>query len=104
MNDETKTDEARKIARTVQGLCEFSMGKIEELEGVDKRDMDIATKTRLQKQLIDNIYKGLGMELSFKKLLIQAPDVARNRDIQIALGIEKPKERTTTDETKTDKE
>ena len=69
-----------KLRRTVQGLCDFAMDKIEELERDDNQELCIATRIRLHKRMLDSIYKGLAIDIAHKRLRITAPAVATSAE------------------------
>jgi len=72
------------IERTVDGMADFWIDKIEEL---DKRpDFDIEKKMKLAKAASQEVREMMRLNLSYKQLLMKSPDVARNTEIVLQLG------------------
>lgn len=71
------------IERNIQGVNDFLLDQVEK---IDSSELEIEKRVNLMTKLIAQVHKGVSLELAYKKMLIQAPDVTKNRDIVVPLG------------------
>lgn len=75
------------IERNINGVVDFCIAKVEEIDGRD--DMDIEKKSRMMLAFFKEVRGYMTANLAYKKLLITAPDVAKNAEIVLQVGTPK---------------
>lgn len=72
------------IEKNVNGIIDYCLQKVEEIDG--KADLNVETQAKLGLAYLNMVHKFVGQNLAYKKLMIQAPDVAKNTALVLALG------------------
>jgi hypothetical protein len=74
--------------RDITGVTNFLFDQLEE---VDKRsDMEFEKKLKNADVILRHIWKAANLNLAYKKMLLQAPDIAQNQDLVLKLVPHKP--------------
>ena len=72
------------IKRDLDGIVDFCM---EQVEKIDQRDdLDIEKRLKYQLSLLREVRGFAGMNLQFKRLVQQAPEIATNPNIVLQIG------------------
>lgn len=77
------------IERNVDGIVDYCIDKVEELD--ERDDLDIEKKVRYGLAYLKEARGYVGMNLAHKKLTMQAPEIAKNPAIVLPLGSTKPR-------------
>ncbi len=71
------------MERDITGVTNFLFDQLEE---VDKRtDMEFEKKIKNVDVLLRHIWKAANANLAYKKMLLQAPDIAQNQELVLKL-------------------
>ena len=71
------------IERTTQGYAGFFLDKMEEVDG---SDINIEKKVKLFGALGKEVRGAMSLDIQFRKLLMQSPEVARDKKATMAIG------------------
>ena len=72
------------IARNINGIVDFCITQVEELADTD--DISLDKKAKIALGYLREARSYALLNLQHKKLLISAPDVAKNTDIVLSIG------------------
>lgn len=72
------------IERNVNGLADYWLDQIEAIDS--QGDMDIEKKIKLAKAASQEIREMMRLNLTYKNLVLKAPDLARNPAVTMSLG------------------
>jgi len=75
------------IERNVNGVVDYCISKVEEIDARD--DMDVEKKAKICLAYLKQARDYTMANLQHKKLLITAPDVAKNPSIVLPVGTQK---------------
>jgi len=75
---------SKKIERSVDGVVDYCIDKVEQID--ERDDLDIEKKNRQVQGFLKEARAWATMNVGFKKLMIQAPDIAKNRAIMMPIG------------------
>jgi hypothetical protein len=75
---------SKKIERSVDGVVDYCIDKVEQID--ERDDLDIEKKNRQVQGFLKEARAWATMNVGFKKLMIQAPDIANNRAIMMPIG------------------
>jgi hypothetical protein len=73
-----------RIPRNANGIIDYCIAKVEQID--ERDDIDIEKKATLGLAYLKEARGFVGANLAYKKLMIQAPDVARNAGIVLPIG------------------
>jgi hypothetical protein len=74
----------KHIARNVNGMVDYCIDMVEEIDSRD--DIDIEKKAKLGLAYLKEARGFVTANLAYKKLTAQSPDVAKNPDIILPVG------------------
>ena len=77
------------IERNVNGIVDYCLEKVEEIDARD--DLDIEKKAKIGLSYLKEVRGFVSANLQFKKLMTQSPDVAKNPAIVLTVGTSRPK-------------
>ena len=72
------------IKRNVDGIVDYCLQKVEEIDSRD--DMDAEKKAKIGLAYLKEVRGFVGANLAYKKLMVTSPDVARNTAIVLPVG------------------
>lgn len=74
----------KKIDRNVNGIVDYCLSQVETIDARD--DIDLEKKAKIGLAYLKEVRGFVTANLGYKKLLIQAPDIARNNGIILPVG------------------
>ena len=78
------------IERNVNGIVDYCLEKVEEIDA--REDLDIDKKTKYGLAYLKELRGFASLNLGYKKLMLQAPELAKNSGIVLPIGSQpKPK-------------
>jgi hypothetical protein len=86
------------IARNTDGIIDYCLSKVEEIDSRD--DMDMEKKLGLGLKMLKEAREAAKLNMQYKVLMMKAPDVAKNSAIVLQLGSPQVREAETTAELK----
>ena len=78
------------IERNVNGIVDYCLSKVEEIDG--REDIDVEKKAKIGLAYLKEVRGFVASNLQYKKLMVAAPDIAKNPGIVLALGSEGAKD------------
>ena len=80
---------SKTIKRDVNGIVDYCLDQVEEIDG--REDLDIEKRVKYGLAYLKEIRGYMTLNLSYKKLLMQAPEIAKNAGIVLPIGTVEPK-------------
>lgn len=77
------------IKRDVNGIVDYCLDQVEEIDSRD--DLDIDKKVKYGLAYMKEVRGFVGLGLQHKKLMMQAPEIAKNTGIVLPIGSATPK-------------
>ena len=72
------------IKRNTDGILDFILDKVDDIDS--DTDIDIKTRVALIDKMMNHVWKAAHAAREHKKLMLRAPDIARNESIAVPLG------------------
>ena len=76
------------IKRDVNGIVDYLLTQVEAID--DREEIDIEKRVKYGLAYLKEARGYVGLNLQYKKLLMQAPDIARNTGIVLPVGSNAP--------------
>ena len=80
---------SKTIKRDVNGIVDYCLNQVEEIDG--REDLDIEKRVKYGLAYLKEVRGYVALNLGYKKLMMQAPEIAKNNGIVLPIGTSAPK-------------
>lgn len=78
-----KKNAVTHVERNIVGVTNYLFDQLEETE---RQEMEFTQKVATADLIIKNIWKGAALNLAYKRMMLQAPEIAKDQTIVLELG------------------
>ena len=91
---------SKGIKRDVNGIVDYCLDQVEEIDA--REDLDIEKRVKYGLAYLKEVRGYVALNLGYKKLMMQAPEIAKNAGIVLPIGTSAPKAVLTDDTAEND--